>query len=167
MPDGVEIAPSSLADLRRLGDAYKAGDRKFKSGVSKSLRSTATELAQVVIREGSALEPERGGLRARLAAARGGVTVALSGNNVSVSIRQKTTEGYALRQIDRGILRHPVFGEKRLRISSKGELSTAWVAQKVPEHAYTDVFERSAPLVRAKLRLAIQGSLHDIAKDAT
>lgn len=167
MADGVEVDPRSLADLRKLGDAYKSGDKKLRARTSKSLRESASVLARAVPRIGSEKMPKRGGLAARLAEARGAVTVSLSSQRVSVSIRAKSVEGYALRKIDQGIVRHPVFGEKRLKLSKDGSLRSAWVAQRVPEHAFTDAFEAGAPLVRAKLRLAVQAALNDIAKEAT
>lgn len=155
MGDGLQV--ENLEQLRKLGEAYKDGDKALQKRMRDTLGRSAKDLSAVVIREGSAKEPARGGLRARLAAARGGVTVSLASRKVSVSIRAKTREGYALRQIDRGFVRHPVWGR--------------WVAgmpaQRVPEHAFSDVFEAGRPKVTAQLRLAMQQAADDIAREAT
>jgi len=165
--DGVEIAPSSLADLRQLGEAYRAGDKALQKRVRTALQDAGKQLASDVPRLGAEKMPQRGGLAARIAAARGGVTVSLSSSRVSVSIRAKTREGYALRKINQGIVRHPVFGEKRLKLSKEGSLGSAWVAQKVPENAFTDAFEKESPKTKEAVRAAVQKALQDIAGDAS
>lgn len=161
--DGVHLAPSSLRALNQLGDAYKDGDAKLRKRIRDALKKSADELARDVPRIGSAKMPARGGLRARFAGAKGAVSVALTSKNVSVSIRTKTREGYALRPIDRdGIIAHPVWG--------RGDVTRkewAWARQRIAPHAFTEVFEDRKPEVQKALRDAVHMALQDIARDAT
>lgn len=156
MVDGLQISPTSIEDLRKLGEAYKAGDKPLQKHIRSSLQASAKQLSSEVIRKGASRMPVRGGLAARLLASRGGVTVSLSGRNPQVSIRATSREGYALRQIDRGEVRHPLFG-------NRGH----WYSQRVPEHAFSDAFKEGAPRVREDLARGIQAALDDIARDAT
>lgn len=154
MAEGLHVDPHSLAELKRLGEAYKKGDKALQKRVRTALQKAGESLARQVIEKGSERMPARGGLRSRIAAARGGVTASLSGRNVSVSIRARTREGYALRLIDRGQVRHPVFGNQ-----------SVWVSQPVPTHAFTDAFTEGKGDATRAVNQAVQDALHDIAKD--
>lgn len=153
--DGVSLAPSSVADLEKLGAAFKAAEKPIKRRISASLRKAGEEIAKEVPAIGAELMPKRGGLAERLAKARGGVTVALGSRNVSVSIRAKSVEGYALRKIDQGMVRHPVWH------------TGVWAVQPVPEHAFTDAFKKESPKAQKAMSDAVQQALHDIAGEAT
>ncbi len=166
MPDGFEVAPSSIRDLRQLGEAYKGGDKILQKRLRSGLQAAAKPLSEQVVREGSEAMPAAGGLRARIAAAKGAVTTSLAGRTVAVSIRATNRQKDALGALDSGKLRHPVFGEKRLKLSAGGALGSAWVAQDVPAHKFSEAFDRGAPLARARLRLEMQKALDEIAKEA-
>lgn len=145
------------ADLERLAIAYREGGRKIRSAMAKGLRAPANPLAEAVVKQGAEKMPRRGGLSERIAASRGGVTVSLLGQRVSVSLRMKTVEGYDLRTIDRkGIIRHPVFGNRKV-----------WNVTKVEPHAFTDVFNEGAPEVRQAVLTAIRTALAEIAREAS
>lgn len=167
MAEGLEVSQSSLDALQKLSVAFREAEKPIQRRTSAALRKVATQLAKDVPRIGAEKMPKRGGLAERLANAKGGVSVALSGRNVSISIRSKSLEGYALRKIDQGIVRHPVFGEKRLKLSKDGKLGSAWVAQKVPAHAFTDAFEKESPEVKKAMAAAVQKALQDITREAT
>lgn len=166
MADGVEIAPSSLADLHRLGEAYKAGDKVLQKRLRTGLQAAAKPLAEKVVKEGSAEMPAGGGLRARLLASRPGITASLAAKNVSISVRITNKQKDALGALNSGKLRHPVFGELRLKLSSSGALGSAWVEQAVPEGTYTAAFKRGAPDATARVNAEIQAGLAEIAREA-
>lgn len=156
MVDGVQVDPRSQRDLERLAVAFRDGDKALQRQVRKGLTKAAAESAPPVIHGGAEVLPKSGGLSARVAASRGGVTAKLVGRNVSVSIRARTREGYALRKFNEGEIRHKVFGR--------------WVpgvpTQHVRPHAFTEAFNRAAPLARAKVRIAVQQALEEIARKA-
>jgi hypothetical protein len=152
--DRLEIAPQSLTDLKRLGEAYKAGEKDLQKRVRDGLRLAAKPLAADVVRSGAARMPNRGGLRARIAAARGGVTVGLGGRNVSVSIRVTDRQKDSIKGLDTGTLRHPVYGRG------------AWVSQQVPAHAFTDAFNANRHHAETAVNTAVQKALDDVARRA-
>ena len=167
MADGIELAPSSLADLRRLGDAYKGGDKILQKRLRSGLQAAAKPLAEDVIREGSEKMPERGGLRARIAASRPGITASLAAKNVSLSVRITNRQRDALGTYDSGKIRHPVFGEKRLKLSSDGSLGSAWVAQTIPADQFSDAFKRGAPEAMRRVNAEMAKALNEIAGEAS
>lgn len=152
--DGVQLAPQSLRDLRDLGAAYKAGDKAIQKRMRDGLKDAAMPLGVDVVREGSEALPTKGGLRARAASARPGVTASLGGRTVSVSIRAANKQKDSLAGWDAGLVRHPVFK------------TGAWVTQRIRPHAYTDAFNKGAPKVRDKVNAAVQKALDDIAREA-
>jgi hypothetical protein len=164
---GIHLTEKSLEDLRQLGEAYKDADKVIQKRLRTGLQAAAKPLAERVIREGAEKMPSRGGLRARIASSRPGVTASLAAKSASVSVRITNRQKDAMGVYDSGKIRHPVFGEKRLRISSGGELSSAWVQQTVPSGAFSDAFKRGAPEALAKVRLEMDKALREIAADAT
>lgn len=154
--EGVSLAPSSLAALNQLGVAFKDADNPMKRRISAGLRKAGEQIAKDVPRIGAEKMPKAGGLAARLANAKGAVSVALGTANVSVSIRARSLEGYALRKIDEGLVRHPVYG-------NRGN----WVAQTVPAHAFTDAFTEESPKAQKAMADAVHMALQDIAREAT
>jgi hypothetical protein len=154
MADGVELSPKSLADLRQLGDAYKGADKALQKRLRTGLQAAGKPLAEQVIREGSADLPARGGLRARIAASRPGITAALAGRNVSVSVRIVNKQKDALGAYDSGTLRHPVFKTGR------------WVAQGIPADRFVEAFRRGAPEATDRVNAEIGKALSEIAADA-
>lgn len=151
----VYLAPQSLRDLRQLGDVYKGADKTLQKRLRTGLQNAAKPLAAQVLREGSASLPSRGGLRARVAGARAGVTASLGGRRVSVSIRLANRERDSLGALDTGVIRHPVFGH-----------SDTWVSQQIRPHQFSDAFDRGAPLAEARVRLEMQKALDEIAREA-
>lgn len=146
------------ADLERLAIAYREGGRKIRSRVARRLRDTATPLAGDVVEKGAEPMPRSGGLRDRLASAKGGVTVSLLGQRTSVSIRIKNADADRIRAINRtGEIRHPVWGRWRSGVPS----------QRVPANTWTDAFARGAPVVRKATVLAVREALAEIAREAS
>lgn len=150
------------ADLEKLAVAYREGGRKIRARAARRLRDTAEPLVHEVVAKGAEKMPHGGGLSARLAGARSGVTVALLGQRVSVSLRVKTAEGYDLKSLNKGILRHPIFPE-----AGQDREEWLWSKQSVPANAYTDAFEEGAPVVRTATAMAVREALAEIAREAS
>lgn len=154
MPDGIGYTPGTLADLRQLGDAYKAADKVIQKRLRTGLQAAGKPLAERVVREGSDAMPHRGGLAARIAASRPGITASLAAKNVSVSVRITNRQKDALGALDGGTLRHPVFK------------TGAWVAQSVPANQFSEAFKRGAPAATDAVNAEIGKALGEIAGDA-
>lgn len=152
MTDAVQV--EGLDDLRRLAAVYKTSDKTIQKAIRTGLQDAAKPLSAEMIAKGAESMPARGGLRARVAAARGGVTASLSGRNIAVSIRAANRQKDSLKGLDAGTLRHPVYGHG------------PWMTQSVPRGAFSGAFQAGAPQVRDRLRRAVSTALDDIARKA-
>lgn len=154
MTDGVELSPASLADLRRLGDAYKGADKVIQKRLRTGLQSAAKPLAERVVRGLADAMPARGGLAARVASSRPGITASGAGRNVSVSVRITNNQKDALAGLNAGIIRHPVYR------------TGVWVSQSVPAGKADEAFRRGAPETTRAVNAEIAKALGEIAADA-
>lgn len=143
-------------DMQRVADALKeAGDKALMNRVRKAMRDAGKPIGTRVLKRGAEEMPHRGGLSDRISGlGRVGVNNALRGRvaNISIVLRVK---GADLRAINRGTLRHPVFGNREV-----------WVGQPVPEAAWTRAFEAEVDEARVAVLKAAQDALNDVARKA-
>lgn len=131
-----------------------AADREVRTQVYGAFRRAAKPLSDRMIQEGSPELPHRGGLAARVGRAKASQSNATTGRNPSVAIRLKTPDGYSLRAMDEGHVRHPVF--------ARAGRPRKWVVQSIPKHAFTKVFEAGADGVRKEVLDALEQVARDI-----
>lgn len=152
----VQLAPSSLRDLRQLGEAYKAGDKVLQKRLRDGLKAAGKPLAEVVLRQGSASLPRRGGLRARVLAGRPTVTASLGGSKPRVTIALTDKQKDSIAGLESGSIRHPVFN------------TGTWASQPSGVRgAYSRAFNRNAPTVRDRVNAEVAKGLEEIARDAS
>lgn len=156
MADGspVELSPKSIADLRKLGDAYRGGDKALRKAIRDGLTEAGKPLALETVKVGASRMPRRGGLAARIAASRGAVSGSFTARGASVSIRLTNKQKDSLAGLDAGLLRHPVWRTGK------------WVAQPVPAGAFSEAFQAGAPIARVKMTAAVERALEQIAREA-
>jgi len=126
------------AELRAAGEEGKVFRRELLAGI----RAAAAPAPQAVKASARSLLPKSGGLNEYVASSRIGVRTRLTGK--AVGVRIAGSKGvHNLRRLDRGFVRHPVFGR--------------WVAgvddQEIPEGWFTKPLEKSEP----KVRIAVLG----------
>lgn len=140
-------------DLQRIANRLKeAGDKGLKRRVSASLRKVARPVGERVVRKGASGLPRRGGLSSRVASrGRVGVSNSLGGRSASVRLLLRDG-GDDLSQMDRGSLRHPVYGRK------------TWVRQSIRAGLFSDALAPEMPAVRRELIAAANETLNDVAK---
>lgn len=149
---GSVVLRGDVAAYTRAGHAIAAASNgQVPRRVGAALRKVAQPLADRVIRDGAAVMPRRGGLSALVAASKAQVQASASGPRVGVRLRL-VAGGASLRNLDAGVVRHPVFGNRQV-----------WKAQAVPAGAFTDAFEAGAPTVEAEVVRALEGLADDIA----
>ena len=133
-------------DFQRAARALNdAGDAGLRREVYKELKAIGKPVGQAVVADAAPRFPHRGGLSARIAAARVGQTNATTGRSPRVTVNLSTREGYALGPMDRGQLRHPVFGNKK-----------RWVTQRLDPGAFTEPFQEQAPRAQAAMLRALE-----------
>lgn len=133
-------------DFDRLKGRLRGVDRKVATAIRKRIRQPAQELSKTVPVEGADPMPQGGGIRDRLMA-EGRSRVVLDGLGIRLAL---SNSGASLPAINRGILRHPVFGNKDI-----------WRTTDVPAGSYDAAFEAGADPVRASLEKV----LDDVAKE--
>lgn len=144
-------------DFKRAAQALTGlGDRGVRLATQKGLRASAKPLGEDMVRGGAADMPHRGGLSARVAASQVRVLASLTGGNPRVVISLRTREGYRLKAMDQGNLRHPVFAREGRK--------TTWVRQTVPAGGFSDAFAAGAPMVRRDLTRQVQQALDAAAR---
>ena len=121
----------------------EAADKALRREVYKAFKTAAKPLGERIVQEGSGALPHRGGLSARVAAAKVGQQNATTGKNPKVAIKIRAREGYALAAMDRGVLRHKVFKTGR------------WVTQQIAPNAFTKPFQAGAEPVRKEVLAAL------------
>lgn len=95
--------------------------------------------------------PKRGGLAELVASSRIGSRNRLAGNDPSVRIVATNPDN--IRRIDKGTVRHPVFGNPDV-----------FVTQKVPRGWWTDPMRLNAPRTRRELAAALEEVAKKLAK---
>jgi hypothetical protein len=147
--------------LTKLADvlATHGEGKSIRRRLSKTIRDQSEHITREQRENLAARMPHRGGLAAALSGeGRFSIRTTLAGNSAGVTIVD-SWKGHDMRAVERGLIRHPVFGEKRLKLTSGGELKSAWVSQAVPPE------QLSKPVIRNQLRLrfAIVRSLDELA----
>lgn len=150
-------APGTDDFLKAARALNEAGDRKLRLGVYKGFRAAAKPLGQEMVTALGESMPKRGGLAARVAASKVGIRNATTGNNPRVEIALRSAQGYKLKPMDEGNLRHPVFARQ-------GQKKRTWVRQSVPSGAATRAFEAGAPAVRRRIVSELTQVIDDTAK---
>jgi hypothetical protein len=149
-----------VTDLRivganRLGEVAAqlkaAGDRELRRDLLRGIQRAGKPL-KAAAREGALRNlPSTGGLNEFVADAKVSVRTRSAGRNPGVRLTGKKS-GHDLQAIDRGRVRHPVFGNRR-----------AWVNQSVRAGWWTEALQDAAPKVRQELVEVVE----DIARRVT
>lgn len=129
-------------------DLKQAGATQIRKDLLKGIQR-ATKPMQRAAKEAARQKlPQRGGLNVFVASSKFSTSTRTAGKNPGVAIKVKKS-GHDIRAIDRGRLRHPVFGNKNV-----------WVDQQITPGVFTETFEDGAPSVRKELL----DVLEDVAK---
>lgn len=132
-------------NLARVARALKAtGNKELRRELQRSIQRSTKPL-KAAVRDAAKRElPRDGGLNLRVA--RSKITTKTStGRDPSVRIVAK-----GMRDVDRGVVRHPVFGDRR-----------TWVNQRVPAGVFSRTLEGEAPAVRRELNRTVR----DVARE--
>ena len=133
-----------VSDYKAFYERLKAADRSVQSSVRRRLAEVGKPLAQAVVKGGPEGLPSGGGLGEWLRAAKGTVSVTKVRLTIQVSKGRKSDLG----ALNRGMLRHPVFGNRR-----------RWVLQGVAAGTYDKAFENE---VEAHALDDLQHALDDV-----
>lgn len=141
----------SVAGADKLGDVARrlreTGDKALRAELLRGINRATRPLKAAAQQSARDRLPRRGGLNEFVASSKFS-TSTRTGRDPAVRITA-TKAGHDVRALDRGRLRHPLFGNRR-----------HWFNQQVPAGWFTDAMEAGAPVVRR----SIVDVLDDVAK---
>lgn len=140
----VEIIVRGAEDLATLSKALRqVGDKELRRELFASLQR-ATKPTREKVRQSLASDlPQRGGLAALMAASRLSTRTRAGGRNPTVRIEAKAP--HDLRGMDRGRLRHPVWGSRE-----------RWADQSIEPGVFSRPIEEDAPAIRDELMAGME-----------
>lgn len=145
----IEGADALAKVARRLRDI---GDRELKRELFRGINRAVKPLKDEAAKGALQTLPRRGGLAAKVAKVRVRVETRTGASTAGVQLRG-TVAGMNLRAIDRGQLRHPVFGNREV-----------WTVQSVPAGWWSRTLDSRAADVT---RLRVAEAMADVARKAT
>lgn len=136
MPDVDIRGAERLALLSR--QIKDLGDKDLKRELTRAIERTVEPLRRELPLSALRTLPQRGGLAARVASSQISIDRRSTGRGSGLRVRARNP--YALRRIDKGIIRHPVYGNRR-----------AWVKQRVEPGWFTNPIDAAVPAIRADI----------------
>lgn len=150
MARGIDLRVTGSDSLARLArDLKRAGDVDLRRELLRAGRRMSAPIKAEVAASARTTLPRRGGLSTAVAAAKVTAATRLSGRDVGVTFSTQWA-GHDLEGIDRGLVRHPVYGNRR-----------RWVAQPVRPGYWTRAFEGPGAAIAHELFLAAVDEIAD------
>ena len=107
----VQIVIKGAEDLERLGKALKqVGDRELRLELLRAIRTATKPTHQQIRASARELLPHRGGLADLIARCSLSTRTRLSGRSVGVRVQARSQ--HDIRALDKGRLRHPLYGDR-------------------------------------------------------
>lgn len=149
-----EIVVEGAEKLYKLGAQLKEiGDKELRRDLFAGVRRATVPITEAAKASARAVLPKRGGLNEVVASSKFGTRTRVTGNSVGVRIvAEKKKDGGKksdLEAIDRGTLRHPVYGHRK-----------TWVLQNITPGWFSKPAQGAAPMVR----LQVVAVLDDVAR---
>ena len=151
------------AQFQKAAQALSNADGAIRKEYTKTLRDAARPFANDVLVTGAAGLPRRGGLSFRVASSRPNIQI--SSMRVAVAFGGPYSRG--LKGMDQGIIRHPVFDQRKKTLKHPKKGKRVWVKQKIRPNLFTTPFEAGADRLRPQLLEAGQRVLDKIAAEAS
>lgn len=142
MPDdriGIGVGVTGQAKFREFSAKLKLADKDIVTGFRKAVQKALKPLGGKIRESALRVLPKRGGLAARVAAASQRTSIGVN------NIRLATKSNYEIGKIDKGVVRHPVFGHMN-----------RWVAQEVHPGFWSTPVQEAGPDVRVQVEQVLE-----------
>lgn len=149
----MEVTITGADKLAQVGRALKTADKGIKREFGREMRAVGRPVGQAIRSAYGAQMPHRGGLASVLGKATVSTKWRTAGNRVGARIDLRAK--HELRSIERGQLRHPVYG------------GDTWVDQSVPAEVGEHAFQKQAPAVRRRMLGVMDRVANQIARSAS
>lgn len=146
-----EVTIKGAEELEHLGRVLRVSDKRFKRELAKAVRDAARPAGEVVRAAYAARLPRSGGLAARIAASAVSARTTTTGAHIGARVTLRNQ--HSLRSIERGRLRHPVFGNREV-----------WVSQPIPAEIGSTAFATQQSQVQRRVLAAMDRVADQIAK---
>ena len=135
------------SEYRAFAAKLKGAEKSVARSLRKRLRDAGKPLAQGVVEDGPEGLPSGGGLADWLRQSKGAVSMTQSRLEIKLSRGGK----HDLNVINRGTLRHPLYGNRRV-----------WVAQSVEAGTYDKAFDKHAEQALPEVARALDDIMREI-----
>jgi hypothetical protein len=136
-------------DLARLSRVLKdAGEKDLQRQLTAGIRAAMEPVKEALHRSAEAKLPKRGGLAAGIAGSKMRVTRRNTGRSIGVRLRVENPDN--IRRLDRGSVRHPVFGR--------------WLPGVPAQHVPTGWFTEPTEAARPAFAAAVDQAMNDVVK---
>lgn len=150
-----DVTVKGADDFLKLSKALKAAGRKdLRKELNKGLKAAAKPLIGKTRAKARSTLPKKGGLAAAVAKTPQRVQVRTGADTAGVRL-VVGKNGSGARGANRGVVRHPVFGNRE-----------NWVDQKVPSGWFDDTVKAEAPEIRRELERTVETVAEQIVRDA-
>ena len=151
----IDIRIEGAEQLAALAKRLKqVGDKELRRELMRGIQRSTKPLRPAVQASARSRLPQRGGLAAEVGAARVRTRTRTAGEHVGVRVEVSSPRGdIDMRAIDRGRLRHPVFGHR-----------DRWVTQRIDAGVISDPLEDQAPQVRREVLAAMESVAEKITR---
>jgi len=134
-------------DYTRISQALReASDGGLRKSLTAEMSKVAQPYGRFILAKGASQLPKHGGLSYLIAGGRVGVQVSTLRATISLP-------GHDTKSIDKGVVRHPVFGDKKV-----------WRQQAVPVGVFSTPFRQETAPIAAALRRAAETVIDQIAR---
>lgn len=147
----MDLTVTGAEELYAVGKRLRGADKALRKELLKGIRGAAKPLNVAARSNALAVLPKRGGLNRLVARSRMSIQTKTARN--SVGVRLKATNTHDIRSMDRGRLRHPVWGNRE-----------RWVNQAIKPGWYTDPLKEGRPVVQPKIIEAMRHTAAQIEK---
>lgn len=137
----------SAEDYVRLQKKLKDVDRKVARAIRKRIREAVGPIGRHVLEYGIEKMPARGGLQAYL---KGHSPISTSMRSSGVDIWLGSKKKSQISLLNRGLLRHPVWGR-----DDRTRKQWGWSTQEVPEAAFSEALQNLPSDVQHRLELVM------------
>lgn len=149
-----DFSVSNTNDFLRVSKALKAAGRtEMRKELNKRIKAAAKPLIPKARAEARRTLPQSGGLADQVASAPMRVQVRTGAQTAGVRVVVGNRKG--ARAANRGVVRHPVFGNRE-----------HWVDQKVPSDWFDGPMRDGTPEIREAVQKAVQSVLEEIVREA-
>lgn len=135
----MDVRVTGARDLARVAGVLNRAQPEIRKALTKTLRQTAKPSVEAVRAKARSTMPAAGGLNEFVATAKIGVRITTSGKGAGMRI-VGTKSGHDIHALDRGRLRHPLFGNRR-----------HWFQQAVPPGFFSETLANEQRELTSKL----------------